>query len=156
MASRLSALVSFISLFRAFLSFLSIHFLSFSALSSCSFCRRSSRSTCARTVQIPGMHIGPCLGQIHSSSHTFFTFVGGSGRGVLYPSYGLSSTAASPLARGWSRTGIAPDVEAPAVAPCGAPVALPSTEDAFGAVPKIAIIATALVECFGTSSSSKS
>jgi hypothetical protein len=82
-SSRPSALASFISLFRAFLSFLSIHFLLFSALSSRSFYQRSSRTTRARTVQIPGMHIGPCLGQIHSSPRLFFTFVGGSGRGVF-------------------------------------------------------------------------
>jgi hypothetical protein len=103
------------------------------------------------------MHIGPCLGQIQSSPPLFFTLIGGSGRGVLYPSQGLSSTTASSLERDWSRTGIAPDVEAPAVGQSVEPpsvlMALPSKEDAFGAVPKIAIIATAVVDCFGALSS---
>ena len=86
----------------------------------------------------------------------FLHFCWGSGSRRIVSVHGLSSTADSPVTRGWSRTGIAPDVKAPVVAPCGAPVALPSTEDALGAVPKIAIIATAVVVCFGTISSLKS
>jgi len=36
-------------------------------LASCSFFQRSSRSTSLRASQIPGVQVGPCSGQIHSS-----------------------------------------------------------------------------------------
>lgn len=121
----------------------------FFALSSRSFYQRPSRSARARAVQIPGLHIGPCWRQTHPSPRLIFTIVRGFGRGVVYPSYGLSSNVASPLTRDWSRTGIAPGVEAPVVAPRGVPVTLLSTENVFGAVPMIAIVANVVVKCFG-------
>ncbi len=44
-----------------------------------SFLMRSSRSTRARSLQIPGLQSGPCWGHVHLPF--FFTLVGGSCRG---------------------------------------------------------------------------
>src|SRR6266702_8418683 len=49
-----------------------------------SFLMRSSRSTRARSLQIPGLQSGPCWGHVHLPF--FFTLVGGSCRGASYPS----------------------------------------------------------------------
>ena len=74
---------------RVFFSFFSAAFLFFSSLilfascrSSCSFARRRMASTRARALHMPGLHVHPCSGQIHSSPPLMLTFVGGSHRGA--------------------------------------------------------------------------
>jgi len=51
------------------------------------------------------------------------------------------------LARDWLRKEIAPGIEVPVAVLRGVPLLV--TDDAFGVVPKISIIATAVVENFG-------
>src|SRR6202012_4878433 len=63
---------------------------------SCSSLIRSSRSTRARSLQMPGLQSDPCWGHVHSPF--FFTFVGSSSRGVSYPSHRFTA----PLALGLS------------------------------------------------------
>lgn len=90
----------------------------------------------------PRVAFGPCWGQIHLSLPFLFPLVGGSCHVASYLSHGLSSTAASPLMRHWSCTEMALGVAAHSSMLCS--VALLLIKTAFGAVPKISIVATAV------------